>query len=127
MSWAIVSVLIAGLLPVVCTGIAKRGFKHYDNHNPRAWLAQQTGERQRASAAEANSLEAFPFFAGGMILAMLAQTPVETVTWMGWAFVATRLAYIYCYVTDKASMRTLVWAIGYAITIALYVAAAIHS
>ncbi len=127
MSWAIVSVLIAGLLPVICTGIAKRGFPNYDNHNPRDWLAGQTGKRKRASAAEANSLEAFPFFAGGMLLALLARAPIEAVSWLGWVFVFARVFYIYCYVSDRAALRSLVWALGYAITIALYVMAAIYA
>ena len=127
MSWAIVSILIAGLLPVICTGIAKRGFPHYDNHNPRDWLAGQTGARKRASAAEANSLEAFPFFAAGMVVALVAKAPVDTVSWLGWAFVFARVIYIYCYVADRAALRSLVWAVGYGITIALYVMAALYA
>ena len=49
-------VLIAGLLPLACTYVAKFGptsnsAGRFDNHNPRAWLAQQTGLRARANAA----------------------------------------------------------------------------
>ncbi len=55
------AVLAAGIMPVVCAGIAKSGFKGYDNSDPRAWLARQTGFRARANAAQANCFEAFPF------------------------------------------------------------------
>lgn len=55
------AILVAGLTPLVCAGIAKAGAKSYDNRDPRAWMAQQTGYRARANAAQANSLEAFPF------------------------------------------------------------------
>ena len=48
------TVLVAGLMPMVCAGIAKAGAKGYDNHNPRAWLAKQEGYRARANAAQAN-------------------------------------------------------------------------
>ena len=51
MNVAIASLLVAGLMPIVCAGIAKAGKKNYDNHNPREWLAQQTGYRARANAA----------------------------------------------------------------------------
>ena len=69
-------VLIAGLMPLACTYVAKFGPKsgpanRFDNHYPRAWLAQQTGLRARADAAQANCWEAFPFFAIGVILAIL--------------------------------------------------------
>jgi len=47
MNVAIASLLVAGLMPIVCAGIAKAGKKNYDNHNPREWLAQQTGYRAR--------------------------------------------------------------------------------
>ena len=40
MPLAIVCILLAGLLPIVSTGIAKAGFKGYDNRNPREWLAR---------------------------------------------------------------------------------------
>lgn len=68
MNWTYFSLLIAGVLPVACAGIAKLGFKEYDNHNPRAWLAKQTGFRARSNAAQSNNFEAFPFFAAGVAL-----------------------------------------------------------
>lgn len=60
MNHAVLTVLIAGLLPIVCAGIAKWGVKNYDNHQPRSWLALQEGYRARANAAQENSFEAFP-------------------------------------------------------------------
>lgn len=43
MTWPLWSILVAGLLPYAGTAIAKWGFRRYDNHHPREWLAQQTG------------------------------------------------------------------------------------
>ena len=117
------SVLVAGLLPVVCSGIAKAGWKDYDNRDPRAWLAHQTGFRARANAAQANSFEAFPFFAVGVVLAVLTQADARSVNLLALVFVASRLAYIACYLADKASARSLFWAVGYGATIWLYVLA----
>ncbi len=123
MTMAYLAVLVAGVLPVVCAGIAKAGWKGYDNRDPRAWLAKQTGFRARANAAQSNSFEAFPFFAVGVALATLTQADAQTVNLLALVFVASRLAYIACYLADKASARSLFWALGYGATIWLYVLA----
>lgn len=59
MNWAYLSVLAVGVMPVVCTAIAKAGAKHYDNHDVRTWLARQPTiqnviENLRQSPAAAN-------------------------------------------------------------------------
>ena len=121
MNWTYFSLLIAGVLPVACAGIAKLGFKHYDNHNPRAWLAKQTGFRARANAAQSNSLEAFPFFAAGVLLALPAGVEHGRIDALSIGFVVARIAYIACYVADRATLRSVVWSVGYGCTIALFV------
>jgi uncharacterized MAPEG superfamily protein len=123
MNEAVLIVLVAGLLPVVCAGVAKWGVKGYDNHHPRSWMARQVGYRARADAAQLNSFEAFPFFAAGMVLALFSDVDQETVEQWGWFFVAMRVAYIYCYVTDRAALRSIVWMLGYAAVIRLYLLA----
>ncbi len=120
---AVLTVLIAGLLPIVCAGIAKWGAKSYDNEQPREWLAHQDGYRARADAAQQNSFEAFPFFAAGVVLALLADVEVEDVAQCGWFFLAMRLAYIYCYVTNRASGRSIFWVLGLAAVLRLYILA----
>ncbi|KAB7619529.1 glutathione metabolism protein, partial [Verminephrobacter sp. Larva24] len=46
-------VLAAALLPLGCAWLAKSGSGGFDNHDPRAWLARQTGWHARAHAAQA--------------------------------------------------------------------------
>ena len=121
MNWTYACLLIAGVLPVVCAGIAKAGAKNYDNHNAREWLAKQTGYRARANAAQSNCLESFPFFAVGVVLALLAGVDDVKIEALSISFVVARVAYIACYVTDKATLRSTVWAIGFGCVIALYV------
>ena len=70
MTIAFACVLIAGLLPIVAAGIAKFGFKDFDNSNPRQWLAKQTGFRARANAAQANTFESIPFFFAAIAMAI---------------------------------------------------------
>jgi len=117
---AALPVMVAGLLPIVCAGISKWGARDYDNHDPRAWLARQDSWRARANAAQNNSLEAFPFFAAAVLLALHGGADAAVVAQWGWAFVALRLVYIYCYVADRASLRSIVWLLGLAVVIRLF-------
>ena len=68
-------VLVAALMPYVATGIAKLGGERFNNRNPRAWLDRQQGFRARANSAQANSFEAFPFFAAAVVVATLTNAP----------------------------------------------------
>jgi uncharacterized MAPEG superfamily protein len=118
-------VLVAGLLPLCATAIAKWKFKgddgrNFNNHNPREWLARQGGFRARANAAQLNSFEAFPFFAAGVIIAHLTQAPQGTLNALAVAFVVARIAFIALYVANLASLRTVVCVVGYGITISLF-------
>ncbi|MBD8051280.1 MAPEG family protein [Limnohabitans radicicola] len=120
MKWSYLCLLIAGVLPVIAAGIAKAGAKGYDNHDPRAWMAMQTGRRARADAAQANSFEAFPFFAAGVLLALQAGADTSRIDALAIVFVLARVMYIACYVSDRASLRSLFWAVGYLCVLALY-------
>ena len=123
MKWSYLCLLIAGVLPVVAAGLAKAGGKDYDNHDPRAWMAKLTGRRARADAAQANSFEAFPFFAAGVLLALHAGVDAARVDALALVFVLARVLYIACYITDRARLRSMVWAVGYLCVLALHVLA----
>ena len=121
--WA---VLVAALLPIVCAGIAKWGAfgqsRHeggYDNHDPRAWLARQSGWRVRANAAQANSFEALPFFMSAVIIAHQSGALQSRLDLLAWGFVALRLVYIALYVADKANWRSLIWMGALAVNIGI--------
>jgi len=120
MNVAIASLLVAGLMPIVCAGIAKAGKKNYDNHNPREWLAQQTGYRARANAAQGNCFEAFPFYAIGILVAMHAQVPQERIDIYVGVFIVARMVYVASYVMDKDKLRSLAWFVGFLCTLGLY-------
>ena len=123
MNKAYLCVLVAGLLPYVCAMVAKWGFKKFDNHNPREWLAQQTGFRARANAAQVNSFESFPLFAAGVIIAALAQVDAARIDLYAFVFVAARVGFMVCYVTDKAGLRSLCWLVGLLSVVGLFAAA----
>ena len=107
-------VLFMGLLPIVAAGIAKKGFEGYDNGMPRQWLAQQTGFRARANAAQANLFESLPLFFAAVIIASIANAPQNRVDLLAIGFVAARIAYLICYVADWSTTRSIVWLAGLA-------------
>ena len=119
-------VLLAALLPIVCAGIAKYGLMRtapakggYDNNNPRAWLSRQTDWRARANAAQANTFEAIPFFFAAIVIAHQLQASQGRVDALAMLFVALRIGYIFLYVTDRASARSLVWALALFVNITI--------
>jgi uncharacterized MAPEG superfamily protein len=121
-------VLLACLLPIVAAGVAKWGtFSRsvreggFDNEDPRAWLARQSGRRARANAAQANSFEALPLFIAAVLTAQQLQVQQELIDGLALAFVLLRVVYIVLYVTNRAAARTLVWSAGLAVSIALMV------
>ena len=115
------SILVVGLMPMICAGISKGGAKDYDNHDPRAWISQQGGFRARANAAQLNSFEAFPFFAVGVILALLTGVDPFVVDLLAALFVAARIAYVACYLADKALFRSIFWSVGYLCVLVLFI------
>ena len=106
-------VLIAALLPMLATIIAKTSGQRYNNRDPRAWLEHQTGLSKRANNAQLNAFEAFPFFAVAVIVAHLAHAPQERVDILAIIFIVARLAYLGCYLADWQAVRSLVWLIGW--------------
>ncbi len=126
-------VLAAGILPLFCAYAAKFGSRsgpdadghsaRFDNHEPRAWLARQTGRRARANAAQANSFEAFPFFAVGVVIAVAQHVPIDRIDTLAIVFIVARVLYIGCYIGDLPWLRSPVWVVGFAASVGLYIVA----
>ena len=90
-------VLLAGLLPYVAAAIAKKD-RQYDNADPRGWMEKQQGFKRRAHYGTIDSLAS--------------------------AFIVVRCIYIATYISNKATLRSLVWPIGMIIVLAIFFAAA---
>lgn len=122
MTLALWCVVIAALLPYVAVLIAKAD-KSFDNSNPRGWLARQSGYQQRANAAQHNSFEAFPFFAVGVIVAQYLQAPQSQVNALALIFIGARVLYLAMYLSNRPTLRSLCWMIGFSCVIGLFVVA----
>lgn len=123
-------ILVACLLPIACAALAKsKGFGKprreggFDNHDPRRWLAGLQGWQARAHAAQLNGFEALPVFIAGVLVAQRAQAAQPLVDALALAFLAARLGYIGAYLADRALLRSVLWVLGLACCIALFLAA----
>jgi len=109
-------VLIALILPLVCTSVAKLCSGRYSlrqNHDPRAFQETLEGLPRRAHAAQLNSFEAFPAFAAAVIIAdIVGNADQVTQDVLAVMYITSRLLYIICYLADWAALRSLVWFVG---------------
>ena len=122
MTIALWCVLLAGIMPVITTGIAKWGTR-LDNNHPRDWANSLVGYRRRAYAAHQNAYEAFPFFATAVLAAGATGASPGLVNLLAMVFIAARLGYTATYLADLATPRSIMWAIGWFVTIAIFTAA----
>ncbi len=117
-------VLFAALMPYVLTGYAKASARGYDNRAPRDWQSRLEGRSARAHWAHLNAFEAFPFFAAAVIIAHLAGAEQAVIDALALGFIGARLVYSVLYIAGIARLRSVVWALGFFATIALFVVAA---
>jgi len=110
--------LISALLPYVCAVLAKAGGQGFDNHAPRAWLARQQGWRARANAAQQNLFEGLPLYYAAVLFAWLGRQvdAGALAVWMA-VWIVLRAGYVVAYVTDRAALRSLLWALALAVNL----------
>ena len=113
--------LLAAFLPIVIAGIGKRGAADYDNATPREWAERQTGWRARAIAAQKNQFEVYPPFAAAVLVAEYAHAPQARIDALAVVFVGARIIYTAAYLSDRATLRSAVWAAGFACVVWLFV------
>lgn len=120
-------VLIAAVLPLLWSWIAKASGSKFDNRDPRGWLARQDNPRSiRANAAQQNAFEAIAPFAAGVILAQLAGVDTDWIAALSIIFIVARILHGVLYLYNKATLRSLVWTLGFACVVALLVLAALR-
>lgn len=101
-----------------------------DNEHPRAQVQtlDPASFAARAHAAHLNSLETFPFFAASVFAAKIRGAhPNWAVDFLSIFFVAMRALYILVYCTQtsnsRATIRSIVFSIGMAAVLALFIMA----
>jgi uncharacterized MAPEG superfamily protein len=91
----------------------------YDNRTPREQQARLTGWGRRAKAVHENQIESFPLFAAGVLVALTSAPRSTTVDILALTWIAARVAFAIFYLADIAALRSLVWLLGYGVSLAL--------
>lgn len=107
------------LFPYFFTTLAKFS-PRFNNHKPREYLQNLTGWRQRANYIQLNSFEINPAFGIAVVIAQLMSKNQLSIDQLAVTFVASRVCYAICYLSDKAAFRTLFWGIGIACVVGLF-------
>ncbi|MCL6417688.1 MAPEG family protein [Aestuariirhabdus sp. Z084] len=122
MSVALYCLFAAALLIIVSkmpVAIAMSQLNRYDNLEPRRQQSQLEGWGFRALSAHQNSIEAFPLFAAGVLVAVQAGASPDVVDALAITFVVARLLYNALYLMNKGTLRSLVWGVGFGCSLAL--------
>jgi uncharacterized MAPEG superfamily protein len=104
---AAVALTILSILPAKLDGKGE-----FDNARPRDPNFYTPGLRARSQGAHQNCFEAFPFFAASVLLAEMRSVPQTTINTLAVCFILFRIIYVLLYLTNRPSLRSIVWTIA---------------
>jgi uncharacterized MAPEG superfamily protein len=123
--WCVFGTLMLYLLTIA--PIKWIGFRRFDNANPRDPAFYDDPIRSRALGAHQNGIEAFPFFAVAVLLAEFRGGPQRFVNELAVLFLIVRIAYVLTYLGNRPTLRSILWATGFVINIAIFFMPAIRN
>src|SRR5947207_14250608 len=95
------------------------GLPRFDNSKPRDPAFFEDPLRARALGAHLNGIETFPFFAAAVLLAEFRLCPQRLIDELAVLFLIVRIAYVFTYIGNRPTLRTILWNIGFAIHAAI--------
>jgi len=116
--WCVFGTLMLYLLtiaPVKWIRLAR-----FDNSKPRDPAFYSDPISSRALAAHQNGIEAFPFFAVAVLLAEFRAGPQRLIDELAILFLIVRIAYVFTYLGDRPTLRSILWSIGFAINAVIF-------
>jgi uncharacterized MAPEG superfamily protein len=122
--WCIFGTLMLYLLTIASVKWA--GHRAFDNARPRDPDFYADPIRSRALAAHQNGIEAFPFFAAAVLLAEFRASPQHLIDELAVLFLIVRIAYVFTYLGNRPTLRSILWSIGLALNIAIFFMPAIR-
>lgn len=119
-NWCIAAACLLPIMVELTPKVASMtGKDRYDNAHPRDWEGRQSGWMKRAHAAHLNGFEALPLFIAAVILAQQAHANQDRIDILAMAFVVIRVVYSIIYISNLATLRTLVWMAGIGVSLAI--------
>ena len=122
--WCIFGALMLYLLTIA--PVKWIGYRRYDNAKPRDPAFYADPLRARALGAHQNGIETFPFFAIAVLLAEFRAGPQRLIDELAILFLIVRVAYVFTYLGDRPTLRSILWSIGFAINLAIFFMPAIR-
>jgi len=116
--WCVFGTLMLYLLTIA--SVKWIGFRRFDNARPRDPVFYDDAIRARALGAHQNGIEAFPFFAVAVLLAEFRLGPLSLIDELAVLFLIVRIAYVFTYLGNRPTLRTILWSLGFAINIAIF-------
>jgi uncharacterized MAPEG superfamily protein len=123
--WCVFGMVMLYLLTIV--PIKWIGARRFDNARPRDPGFYDDPIAARALGAHQNGIEAFPFFAVAVLLAEFRGGPQRLVNELAVLFLIVRIAYVFTYVGNRPTLRSILWGLGFLINIAIFFLPAIRS
>jgi uncharacterized MAPEG superfamily protein len=122
--WCVFATLMLYLLSIA--SIKWIRFRRFDNSRPRDPAFYDDPIAARALGAHQNGIEAFPFFAVAVLLAEFRAGPQRLIDELAVLFLIVRIAYVFTYLGNRPTLRSILWSIGFAINIAIFFMPAIR-
>ena len=96
------------------------GFRRFDNSKPRDPAFFEDSLRARALGAHINGIETFPFFAAAVLLAEFRLGPQHLIDELAVLFLIVRIAYVFTYLGNRPTLRSILWNLGFAINVSIF-------
>ena len=119
--WCVFASVMLYLLTIAPT--SGSGFAQFDNSRPRDPAFYEDPIRARALGAHQNGIETFPFFAVAVLLAEFRVGPQNLIDELAVLFLIVRIAYVFTYLGDRPTLRSILWNIGFAINVGDFLSA----
>jgi uncharacterized MAPEG superfamily protein len=119
--WCVFGAVMLYLLTIAPFKAASaRGERIFDNSRPRDPTFYDDPIRSRALGAHLNGIETFPFFAAAVLLAEFRAAPQNLINELAVLFLVVRIAYVFTYIGNRPTLRTILWNIGFLINLAIF-------
>jgi len=116
--WCVFGTLMLYLLTIA--SVKWSSFGVFDNSRPRNPDFYSDPIRSRALGAHQNGIEAFPFFAAAVLLAEFRLCPQRFIDELAMLFLIVRIAYVFTYLGNRPTLRTILWSAGFVINVAIF-------
>jgi uncharacterized MAPEG superfamily protein len=119
---------IATLLPIIISWVSgyfrQTQLGGIDNKRPREQNSRLEGAGARAVAAQSNAWEALIVFACAVFVSHLSGADAGNAATASVVFIVARVLHAVCYISDKDTLRSLSFIVGFGCCIWLFLMAA---